>query len=219
MKNYYEILEVDKNASQEVIEKAYRALAKKYHPDLQQGVQQQEYAEKMKIINQAYDILSNSEKREEYNQKLENERIQKERGQYQNAQNQTISREQQERILRENYELKQQINRMHSNNNVVDEGPLGNMSRVFSEEINNARRQAYQDAYIQDMKNRGYKIRYKHDLKYYLKLLKVLVIMAVVCFLIYQIPFVKNYFHNLYYDNILFKAIVDIFKNTLESTF
>ena len=34
MKNYYEILEVDKNASQEVIEKAYRALAKKYHTDL-----------------------------------------------------------------------------------------------------------------------------------------------------------------------------------------
>ena len=35
MKNYYEILEVDKNASEEVIEKAYKTLAKKYHPDLQ----------------------------------------------------------------------------------------------------------------------------------------------------------------------------------------
>ena len=35
MKNYYEILEVDKNASSEIIEKAYRILAKRYHPDLQ----------------------------------------------------------------------------------------------------------------------------------------------------------------------------------------
>ena len=35
-KNYYEILEVDKNASAEVIEKAYKALVKKYHPDLQE---------------------------------------------------------------------------------------------------------------------------------------------------------------------------------------
>ena len=50
MKNYYEILEVDKNASQEVIEKAYKALAKKYHPDLQQSQMQQQYAEKMKIV-------------------------------------------------------------------------------------------------------------------------------------------------------------------------
>jgi len=72
MKNYYEILEVDKNASPEVIEKAYRALAKKYHPDLQQGQQQYEYAEKMKIINEAYDVLSDNAKRQEYNQKLEN---------------------------------------------------------------------------------------------------------------------------------------------------
>ena len=49
MKKYYEILEVDKNASQEVIEKAYKTLAKKYHPDLQQGSMKQQYAEKMKI--------------------------------------------------------------------------------------------------------------------------------------------------------------------------
>ena len=62
MKKYYEILEVDKNASQEVIEKAYKTLAKKYHPDLQQGSMKQQYAEKMKIINEAYDVLSDSEK-------------------------------------------------------------------------------------------------------------------------------------------------------------
>ena len=35
MKNYYEILEVDRKASPEVIDKAYKTLAKKYHPDLQ----------------------------------------------------------------------------------------------------------------------------------------------------------------------------------------
>ena len=37
MKNYYEILEVSENASFEVIEKAYRTLAKKYHPDMNSG--------------------------------------------------------------------------------------------------------------------------------------------------------------------------------------
>ena len=37
MKNYYEILEVDKNASDEIIKVAYKALVKKYHPDLKEG--------------------------------------------------------------------------------------------------------------------------------------------------------------------------------------
>ena len=36
MKNYYEILEVNENASKEVIDKAYKVLAKKYQPDLQE---------------------------------------------------------------------------------------------------------------------------------------------------------------------------------------
>lgn len=210
MKNYYEILEVDKNASQEVIEKAYRALAKKYHPDLQQGVKQQEYAEKMKIINQAYDVLSDDIKRQEYNQKIESEEI---------------SKEQHEKIMRENYELKQQINRMGNQQTYqqptqqVDDGTIINMSRLLNEQIKAAKRQAYHDAYVQDLKNRGYKIRYKHDLKYYIKLIKVLIITIIVGFLIYQIPFVKNFFINLYNENMIFQSIINIFKNTFSSTF
>lgn len=219
MRNYYEILEVDKKASQEVIEKAYRTLAKKYHPDLQQGQKQQEYAEKMKIINEAYDVLSDSVKREQYNQKLENERIQREQIQYQQMQNEVMTREQQERIMQENYALKQQLNRMGGNDKSTDEGTIINMTRVLNQQINAARRQAYHDAYIQDMKNRGYKIKYKHGLKYYLKLIALLAIMAFICFLIYQIPTVKEFFTNLYNENILFKAVVDIFKNTFSATF
>ena len=214
MKNYYEILEVDKNASQEVIEKAYKALAKKYHPDLQQGATKQEYAEKMKIINEAYDVLSDNFKREQYNLKLQNEQVQ----------NQTISKEEQERIMQENYALKQQLNKMGNNRNYnnkqqTDQGSILNMTRVLEQQIRAAQRQAYHDAYIQDMKSRGYKIKYKHDLKYYLKLILVIAITILMLFLIYQIPAVKSFFDNLYEENILFRAIVDIFKNTFSSTF
>lgn len=214
MKNYYEILEVDKNASQEVIEKAYKALAKKYHPDLQQGIKKQEYAEKMKKINEAYDVLSDSFKREQYNQELQSEQ----------EKDQAISKEEQERIIQENYALKQQLNKIGNtrnnyNNQPMDEGSIINMSRVLEQQIKTAQRQAYHDAYIQDMKNRGYKIRYKHDLKYYLKLLLVIAIIIFILFLIYQIPVVKNFFGDLYRENILFKAIVDIFKNTFSATF
>ena len=42
-KNYYDILEVNKNASQEIIEKAYKTLVKKYHPDLQDNNLKNEY--------------------------------------------------------------------------------------------------------------------------------------------------------------------------------
>jgi len=216
MKNYYEILEVDRNASQEVIEKAYRALAKKYHPDLQQGAMKEQSAEKMKIINEAYDILSNSIKREQYNEQLKNEELQ----------NQGISIEEQERILQENYELKQELNRRGTQQTYhqmpqqqMDEGTIINMSRILSQEINAARKQAYYDAYIQDMQNRGYRIRYKRGLKYYLKLLVAIAITVLLCFLIYQIPVVKQFFQNLYNQNPIFKAIVNIFTNTFSVQF
>ena len=70
--NYYEILEVNKNASPEIIEKAYKTLVKKYHPDLQEDNLKNIYEEKIKKINEAYDILSNSEKRKNYDLNLNN---------------------------------------------------------------------------------------------------------------------------------------------------
>lgn len=63
-KNYYEVLGVDKNASPDEIKKAYRVLAKKYHPDLNDHSQEAE--EKFKEINEAYSVLSDEEKRNNY---------------------------------------------------------------------------------------------------------------------------------------------------------
>ncbi|MGN0594991.1 MAG: J domain-containing protein [Hominimerdicola sp.] len=65
MKDYYNILGVNQNAPDEVIKASYKALAKKYHPDLYDG--DKLFAEhKMKEINEAYDILSDEIKRKEY---------------------------------------------------------------------------------------------------------------------------------------------------------
>ena len=63
-KNYYDILGVNKNASDEEIKKAYRLLAKKYHPDLNPG--NAEAAEKLKEVNEAYSVLSDKTKRQNY---------------------------------------------------------------------------------------------------------------------------------------------------------
>lgn len=63
-KNYYDILGVSKTATDEEIKKAYRSLAKKYHPDLNPG--NAEAAEKLKEVNEAFSVLSDKTKRQNY---------------------------------------------------------------------------------------------------------------------------------------------------------
>lgn len=64
MANYYEVLGVEKSATNEEIKKAYRNLAFKYHPDRNQGDAAAE--EKFKQINAAYDVLGDETKRRNY---------------------------------------------------------------------------------------------------------------------------------------------------------
>lgn len=63
-KDYYEVLGVDKASSQDDIKKSFRKLAKKYHPDLNQGDEAAQ--ERFKEINEAYEVLGDEEKRKQY---------------------------------------------------------------------------------------------------------------------------------------------------------
>ena len=63
-RDYYEVLGVAKTASDDEIKKAYRSLAKKYHPDMNPGDAEAEV--KFKEVNEAYAVLSDSDKRQKY---------------------------------------------------------------------------------------------------------------------------------------------------------
>ena len=220
-KNYYDILEVNKNASPEIIEKAYKTLVKKYHPDLQDNNLKAEYEEKIKLINEAFEVLSNSEKRKNYDLNLKQTEF---------------SVEDYNNLINENLKLKNEINYLKNNlinykNNInnnlnnkinenlnyndINKNNLNNNKNInnnYSENIrqkyNDVINKAYYDAYIQDLKNRGYKIKYKKTFKEYLKSLISLFITIIIFLLIFQIPFIKNYFFN----NELIKIIINSFK-------
>ena len=65
-RDYYEVMGIPKNASEDEIKKAYRKLAKKYHPDLNPGDKNAE--EKFKELNEAYEVLSDKDKKARYDQ-------------------------------------------------------------------------------------------------------------------------------------------------------
>lgn len=71
MKNYYEILEVDRNASIEIIKGVYKLHIKENHPDLFQGEEKLKAEERMKMLNEAYEVLSDEIKREKYDYELQ----------------------------------------------------------------------------------------------------------------------------------------------------
>lgn len=72
MKDYYKILNVQENATQDEIKRAYRKLAKKYHPD--RNANDDNAKSMFQDVNEAYGILGNEESRAKYDSKKENKK-------------------------------------------------------------------------------------------------------------------------------------------------
>ena len=195
MKNYYEILEVDKNASEEVIEKAYKTLAKKYHPDLQNNSDCQD---KMRQINEAYEILSNDFKRREYDEKIKR---------------QSVSIEEYNRIIQENNRLKKDLKRVvNQRETSQNQGRLEEMSIMqrYYEQIKKATKQPQMRYERQKTKISLEKI--KKIVIYIAILIGIGLVLAIV-------PFTRKFFINLYNNNVIIKLLVDTIVETFSRGF
>ncbi len=234
-KNYYEILEVDRNASPEIIEKAYKTLAKKYHPDLQDDIHKKESEEVFKVINEAYQTLSDPEQRALYNQKIENTIVSQDKYDEMSRQNEVLKNKLnhlQQHMYHENnttpnQTYSQNINPVNNTNNHTNHNDHSSNTQEtyqniqaeqyrknleYEKQVNQARQQAYHDAYIQDLKNRGYKIRYKKTFSDRIKDFIALLIFIGILLLLWQLPFVRNFFLDIYNNNPLIQVFVNLFK-------
>ncbi len=194
MLNLYEILEVSEKASKEVIDKAYHVLAKKYHPDLQQGEAKQKAEEKMKQINAAYEILGNDEKRKEYDAKLEAKKLEE---------RQIREKRQQEEIQYKQEQKQQTIN---------EEDYEYNNAKKLQEEMN----RAYANAYNNYLRSLGYKVREPWTFKKFINLLKVLGILAIAILIIWIFPPTHKMLVDLYTNNNVIKAIINVLGNIIQ---
>lgn len=194
MSNLYEILEVSEKASKEVIDKAYHVLAKKYHPDLQQGEAKQKAEEKMKQINAAYEILGNDEKRKDYDAKLEAKRLEERQ----------ISEQRKQEEIQYKQEQKQQT--------INEEDYKYNNAKKLQEEMN----RAYANAYNNYLRSLGYKVREPWTFKKFINLLKVLGILAIAILIIWIFPPTHKMLVDLYTNNNVIKAIINVLGNVIQ---
>lgn len=197
--NYYDILEVSKNASPEIIEKAYKTLVKKYHPDLQKDEDKNKYEEKIKKINEAYDILSDSEKRKKYDFNLKNTEISI--NDYNTLYQENINLKNNLNILKEKLNYLNNFQNNYEKNN-LNYNNLENKKNNYSENFN---------------KKNNFKLNKLFNLKKRFKDLLALIITILIFififFILWHIPFTKNYLINLYNENYILQFIFNLFFN------
>ena len=201
MKNYYEILEVNKKASKEVIEKAYKVLVKKYHPDLYTG-NSKKYAEnKIKEINEAYSVLTDEFMKEQYDAELE---------------------KQEQEVLFKKYNQKQNVN------NNIENSAKGNNKKFDGQKNKNAETEDFNERMkkhkvgsfggIVELCKELYKNKPKRDemkeitKKDVIALILTVIVVILIGVALWYIPFTNGWMRELLFENPLFNAIGSLFK-------
>ena len=202
METLYDVLEVSRKASPEIIEKAYKTLAKKYHPDLQTGNNKTIAEVKMKKINEAYSILGDEQKRKKYDEKLENEE------KLRMAQKNNLNNTKQEQKFGDWRDLYSSLNE--------------NRKYKIKKRIDNEVDQEYRKKYEAYFKNIRHRKRHKWTKKDFIAIMIVILVDTIIFLIFWNIPETHIEMIKLYNNNIIVKVIVNIiwgFLNSIGSFF
>lgn len=212
-KNYYEILEVDVKASKEIIEKAFKVLAKRYHPDTQSEDKKDWAEEKFKELNEAYEVLSNDESRKNYDIELDYDK------------NSVI-----DALCAKNENLQHLVEELQKELEYVkthNDETINNSNKFNTVEVQTPDN-SYDTENIQNTApnyTEYYRVVPQYEPSYYKeknfykksKLKDILAfIITIICilgigFILWKIPVTNEFLTNLYEDNPPLKAIVDFF--------
>lgn len=171
MDNYYEILELSPNASKEIIDKAYKTLAKKYHPDLHPEEKKNWAEQQFKKINQAYNILSDIEKKAIYDNELK-------------IQNFALSKKY-EQLHQENLYLKEQLQYFKETSNHI----------VSTNHVDSTDSMDYNIPEYNYETTQYIKRESTFKLKNIIALILTILVLILILYILLSIPITKNYIY------------------------
>lgn len=208
MKNYYEILEVNENASKEVIDKVYKVLAKKYHPDLQQISSDKKNAEeKLKEINEAYAVLSDDFKRKKYDEELNSRRNSNPHINSNGVGNSKYSPYAVNQTEKNIYNEKE-------NSSQNENGKLNRKIKKQQRKLEKKYKKKLQDEYLKSygdyLRKNGYRVKYKMDYRKIPILLAFIGGIILIGWLLWIIPITHKYIEDFYNNNIIIQRIFRI---------
>lgn len=233
MKDLYKVLEVDRKASIDVIEKAYKVLAKKNHPDLQSTQEAKKQAEeKIKKINEAYEILKDEEKRRKYDLELEQEEKRntinntKYNSNYRNTNynnsgvngvtynnvnyNRNVGTTNNTKCNdRTNYQSNYDQNSEQNNQN-ADTELTDKQRKKLNKKLQRKMEDEYLRAYGDYLTKNGYKVAFRVNWRKLPYLLIIILVVIVIGAFLWYFPITNKYLVSLYEDNIIIKKIVDV---------
>lgn len=210
MKDYYDELEVSHTASQDVINKAYKVLAKKYHPDTT-SLDKTVAEERFKKISEAYETLSNEQKRKEYDVKLE-------------SANPKINVDDYNKVVHDNQILSNELSNLKGQINNLNNS---NSNNSYNNQNNNQVNQTNQANYYNNNANynpnpqtyyrRTYRRPYtfldliKYKLKHFLKSIFAFILTVTLIYIVFQILFHIPYTRNYLLDTLGFRFLYNLF--------
>ena len=189
MKNYYEILEVNEHASEEIIEKAYKVLVKKYHPDLYAGEDKLYAEQKTRDINEAFKILSDSFLREQYDSEMQKDKMMN----YTKKQQEFNKQTNKNFINKQNRTVENKKNDKQQKSNNYQVGSIKNIIDIVKEIFKNRKK-------IKDIE--------KIDV---FSLVLTIVILVILGIVLWFVPFTNGWMRQLLFENPIFQIIGRLF--------